>query len=1276
VVAQVILTANPGTIRSDGVATSDIVATAKDNLGNPVAAPSAITVSISVGDPAICTTPIVITTIALGATDSSASPARILSTTTPGACAVSGSASGGYTSSVTGVTVNTTNQSISLPASVLAPPGGSADFTVSISPAAPVGGLTVNLSTLDPSVASVTPSILIPAGVATGTATLTGLVTGQTTLSASATGYATRSTIASVKVITIGFSAGSLSFPANRSATAHVVLSDAAPPGGLVVALTVADTNFSTVSPASVVVPAGQLTSADFAATGVGAGNTTLTASSPGATSGAITLYVGAPTAVSSFYGNVWVGAGMRDTMYFFLNAPADPGGVTFSIASDNAALTVSSSVFAAAGTSSYIPFTMTGVSVGGPVTITVSAPGWTSGQVVVNVAATTLVVDSLENPRTTLSAPSGLRVWINTPNCGYCGSVNTDLTVNLAITPSNIATITPSLVITAGAIANSNAVIGTPASGGTYTVTASALGFSDAVSAVVTVNQPSVSSFYGNTWVGTGMQDTMYFFLSNPAPTGGVTFSLASDNAALTVPGSVLVAAGSQSYIPFTMTGVSVGGPVTITVSSAGWTSGQVVVNVAATTLVIDSLENPRTTLTAPSGFRVWVNTPNCGYCGSVSADLTVNLAITPSNIATITPSVIITAGTVSNSTAVIGTPGYGGTYTVTASALGFSDFVSAAVTVNQPSVSGFYGNTWVGTGMQDTMYFFLSNPAPTGGVTFSLASDNAALTVPGSVLVAAGTSSYIPFTMTGVSVGGPVTITVSSAGWTSGQVVVNVAATTLVIDSLENPRTTLTAPSGFRVWVNTPNCGYCGSVSADLTVNLAITPSNIATITPSVIITAGTVSNSTAVIGTPGYGGTYTVTASALGFSDFVSAAVTVSQPSVSYFYGDSSIGTGMQDTMYFFLSNPAPTGGVTFSVGSTDPSIASVPATVVVASGGQSYLPFTITGLAPGSVTVTVSALGWSGNSVNIDVGTPYLVVDSLQNPRTTITPASTFRVWVGVPGCGYCGALSSDLAVTLALGGTPTNIASLGSTVLTIAAGTNVNSNDTVSQPTAAGTYSISASAPNVTGATSATVTVTLPFVTSIYGSGILGAGTYAINPDYFFLSDPAPIAGVTFTLTMSNRGLATATGSVPVAAGAQTYIPFNLAGLAVGSPTVTISAPGWQDYVFQLQVVQPTFGISGLATTQTTSGSGSPFTVTVETPGCGNCDYVTADTSVSFSVSGTPSNIVAAPAPIVILAGTSYTATSVGAPTATGTYNLIVSASGFLDYTSASVSVPS
>src|SRR5207237_3499930 len=147
--------------------------------------------------------------------------------------------------------------------------------------------------TVHPSLPSPTPATLaFAAGATQATATLNGGATqAQTTIQASSSNYTSTSTVATVKVVNVTFNPSSLSIAASLTADSTVVLSAAAPAGGLLMSLTVTDPRIASVSPASVVIPAGQLISPAFTVTGLIQGNTTMTASNPSVTTGPLNLF-------------------------------------------------------------------------------------------------------------------------------------------------------------------------------------------------------------------------------------------------------------------------------------------------------------------------------------------------------------------------------------------------------------------------------------------------------------------------------------------------------------------------------------------------------------------------------------------------------------------------------------------------------------------------------------------------------------------------------------------------------------------------------------------------------------------------------------------------------------------------------------------------------------------------------------------------------------------------------------------------------------------------
>ena len=244
---------------ADGTSTSTIVARITDASGQPVAAPSQITIALTLSGSACCTLTTATTVIPAGASDSASAPGRVTATTSAGSATITGTATGGYTGAVTSASVTTQALGqISLPPEVLVQPGGSVSFTVSLTSPAPAGGATVTLSTVNTAVATVTGSVQVAAGATQATATLTGGSTsGQTSISATSTNYTGTSTVATVKVVNISFNAvgggpiGSVSVPATWTTQAQIQLSGAAPQGGLVVTISSADGTLAKVNGAA-----------------------------------------------------------------------------------------------------------------------------------------------------------------------------------------------------------------------------------------------------------------------------------------------------------------------------------------------------------------------------------------------------------------------------------------------------------------------------------------------------------------------------------------------------------------------------------------------------------------------------------------------------------------------------------------------------------------------------------------------------------------------------------------------------------------------------------------------------------------------------------------------------------------------------------------------------------------------------------------------------------------------------------------------------------------
>lgn len=143
--------------------------------------------------------------------------------------------------------------------------GSQVQGTITLSSAAPVGGVIVALSSSNSAVAAVPTTVTIPAGGSSGTIQVTAVTPGTVTITASLSGTSTQSSTLTVTAVTI---VSSLSLSAStvvggNPVSATVTLSAPAPTSGVLVSLSGGDPlNVAT----SVTVPAGS-SSATFSIT-------------------------------------------------------------------------------------------------------------------------------------------------------------------------------------------------------------------------------------------------------------------------------------------------------------------------------------------------------------------------------------------------------------------------------------------------------------------------------------------------------------------------------------------------------------------------------------------------------------------------------------------------------------------------------------------------------------------------------------------------------------------------------------------------------------------------------------------------------------------------------------------------------------------------------------------------------------------------------------------------------------------------------------------------
>jgi hypothetical protein len=459
------------------------------------------------------------------------------------------------------------------PASV--PSGTSATGTVTLSGAAPTGGVSVSLTSS--SVAATVPATLtVPAGSTTATfnvATSTVTSSVSATLTASYSGVSQTAVLTITPATTVALSSVSLnpaSVTGGASVTGTVTLSGPAPTGGVSVSL--ASSSTSATVPATVMVAAGSTTATFTASTSTvtSSVSATLTATYSGVSkTAAVTITPAASVSLSSVSANpTSVIGGTSLTGTVTLSGSAPTGGVSVSLASNNAAATVPASVSVAAG-STTATFTASTSTVTSSVSaiLTATYSGVSKTAAVTITPAATISLSSVTVSPTSVTGGTSVTGTITLSGSAPTGGVSVSLSSNNAA-----ATVPASVTVAAGNTTAAFTVSTTSVtSSASATLTASynsvsktaALTVTPATSVAlssVSLNPASVASYASSTGTIT---------LSSAAPTGGASVSLTSNNAAATVPASVTVAAGSTTAT-FTVATTSVAATTSVTITAA----------------------------------------------------------------------------------------------------------------------------------------------------------------------------------------------------------------------------------------------------------------------------------------------------------------------------------------------------------------------------------------------------------------------------------------------------------------------------------------------------------------------------------------------------------------------------------------------------------------------------------------------------------------------------------------------------------------------------------
>jgi hypothetical protein len=419
------------------------------------------------------------------------------------------------------------------------------------------------------------------------------------------------------------------------------------------------------------------------------------------------------------------------------------------------------------------------------------------------------------------------------------------------------------------------------------------------------------------------------------------------------------------------------------------------------------------------------------------------------------------------------------------------------------------------------------LTTPAPAGGITVFLSSDHPVVSVPASVTIAAGNSATT-FVASTSPVINPAfaNVTASTAGGSKAaflgvqpdpNAAAVLAALTPNIGGVFGGATlqiavtlSASAPAGGAVVTLTSSNTAAAPVQASVTVPAG---QGFATFN----VTTSAVAADTAVTFTGTYGVSQTATITVMAATPPPPASLLSVTASPTTVVG----GTASQGTVN--LTSAAPAGGAVVSLTSSNTAVATVPASVTVASGATSAT-FTVTTVSvTASTPATISgAFGGVSRSAVLTVTAP---PPPASLSSLSVSPASV------------AGGTASQGTVRL------TSAAPAGGVVVQL-----TSSNTAVA--------SVPASVTVASGATSATFTVTTVSVTASTPATISGAFGGVTQSAVLTITPPGQTATLTVTATgRSGESVTSTPAGISVAVGSTRSAPFTT-GTSI---TLTISS---------------------------------------------------------------------------------------------------------------------
>jgi hypothetical protein len=478
------------------------------------------------------------------------------------------------------------------------------------------------------------------------------------------------------------------------------------------------------------------------------------------------------------------------------------------------------------------------------------------------------------------------------------------------------------------------------------------------------------------------------------------------------------------------------------------------------------------------------------------------------------------------------------------------------------------------------------LTAPAPEGGAQIMLTSDSPSLaSVPASVTIPAGaTAATFPVITSKVVTGGRVTIACSYGGATRSAwlwvIAPSVETLTLAANSVQG---------GASV---TGTVRLTDPAVEDLTILLLSSVPDLAAVPASVVVPAGA-TTVTFLITTATAESPTEITISTHGSAGFAQSRLMVLPPAVrAVTLAPSHVAGGRTAEVTVTLYDPAPAGGAAIALAGDDPSLLTLPASVLVPAG-ETFATFTVTTARVEETRhVTVTAY-YGGASRGVDLTVvPRAVVSVLLDPAAVVA---------GMPATG-----SVTISDPAPVGGAVVTLTSSVPQFVVVPESVMIPAGETTAS------FPVTTSLtwdtfPTVIlavydGTTqSAVLSVRAPVSAIVFIEGdVLAGGEEATAT--VRLAAPAPEGGTVVALTSDNTAVLTLPASVSIAAG-ETTATVPVTTTTVTTPT-TIYISAWHEGVGgsdELDVVPALFGGLTVEPAPVQSGTAATGTVTLKQP---------------------------------------------------------------------------